>query len=78
MKLKKKKKKTFFFLIFFFLKKKSPESATKFSGRSGNRKHSYFFFWPYVFSSDLSVVFQDTCKLSHMNLHLYFGGGARA
>ena len=27
--------------------KKSLESAPKFSGRSGNRKHNYFFFWPY-------------------------------
>ena len=51
MKLKKKKKKKkknfFFFLIFFFWGgKKSLESAPKFLGRSGNRKHSYFFFWP--------------------------------
>ena len=45
MKLKKKKK-NFFFFFFFFFEKKSPESAPKFSGRSGNRKHNYFF-WPY-------------------------------
>ena len=47
---KKKKKKKFFFLFIFFLFffwKKSLESAPKFSGRSGNRKHNYFFFWPY-------------------------------
>ena len=52
MKLKKKnKKKNFFFFLFFlifFFWKKSPESAPKFSGRSGNRKHNYFFFWPYT------------------------------
>ena len=49
MKLKKKKKNFFFFFLiffFFFFKKKSPESVPKFSGRSGNRKHSYFFFVP--------------------------------
>ena len=44
-----KKKKFFFFFFFFdffffFFGKKSPESAPKFSGRSGNRKHNYFFF----------------------------------
>ena len=44
MKLKKKKKKKKKkFILFIFFGKKSIESAPKFSDRSGNRKHSYFF-----------------------------------
>ena len=43
MSIYKKKKKKFFFF------KKSSESAPKFSGRSGNWKHSYFFIWPKTF-----------------------------
>ena len=63
MKLKKKKKKKYFFFeFFFFFFLKSPESAPKFSDRSGNRKHNYFFFLPNVYTKFgliLSIRSQD-------------------
>ena len=51
------------------MEKKSLESAPNFQGRSGNRKHTYFFIWPNVYPADSVSFIQETFEQVTCNVY---------